>query len=745
MAQALLLASGVATPSLASTLSLHACAPPSQQGNASIATASVVSRSKFVLDRQLLYKSGNIERSRGSGIRRSRLLAVAELQEAATAADQQSAELLSSAVKTLPLNSEIQTLDSSPSYPATLDDAPSFLTGNGGADPEMNIPEPNSSTVLPSVDATVTQTLPAYPAAASSPGIVESGGTGPDVLQGARESIGNPAELTPLQRYEALINRANGGGGKMKLVPVEEDGTSFSFPDSIEAAQEAVRKTFIDIQDAINDSVGSAGNAISNIYENINGSIKISVDSVTGSIKGSVNSVTGLYDNTVDDIQTSVGSSVSKAAGEVADFTSIFRTGTPLNNQLKEVVVVVKGAAGTALEAAEKVLTDVYGTARDSLPPETQSSLSVAEQKAQEISEPLGSFLQQAYGALEEVERALGVDPGNPIIPVILVVGGTLYLGISFWQGRYGGYSGDLMPTSAFDLLKKEGNAVLVDIRPQELRKSEGIPDLRRGLRTRFATVETITVDGSLRSRLKNAKEIDSILTSSVIRNLKTVSPGTKVIVMDNDGSQSKEIARALRRFGVRRRYRVEGGYKAWAAAGLRTKLEGTDTTISILQEDAAEIVEEVKPTPGGVVLVALGLMAGVYAAFEWEKTLQLLGVVGIGQAIYSRANSYESLEDAKADLRLLQKPFRSLGDEILRAVGQVKPGTLQLAISPSTSAVQDRVVQAAAKHGPLASELVEDRESEAEVDVQTSPEISALSPTAEGGPGDSSPPTASE
>lgn len=30
-------------------------------------------------------------------------------------------------------------------------------------------------------------------------------------------------------------------------------------------------------------------------------------------------------------------------------------------------------------------------------------------------------------------------------------------------------------------------------------------------------------MDGSLRSRLKNAKEIDSILTSSVIRNLKTV------------------------------------------------------------------------------------------------------------------------------------------------------------------------------------------------------------------------------
>lgn len=35
----------------------------------------------------------------------------------------------------------------------------------------------------------------------------------------------------------------------------------------------------------------------------------------------------------------------------------------------------------------------------------------------------------QAYDAFEKVERALGVDPENPIIPVFLVVGGTFYLG----------------------------------------------------------------------------------------------------------------------------------------------------------------------------------------------------------------------------------------------------------------------------------------------------------------------------
>ena len=41
------------------------------------------------------------------------------------------------------------------------------------------------------------------------------------------------------------------------------------------------------------------------------------------------------------------------------------------------------------LEAAPKVLTDVYGTDRVNIPPEVQSPLSVAEQKVQEFSGPL--------------------------------------------------------------------------------------------------------------------------------------------------------------------------------------------------------------------------------------------------------------------------------------------------------------------------------------------------------------------
>jgi hypothetical protein len=65
---------------------------------------------------------------------------------------------------------------------------------------------------------------------------------------------------------------------------------------------------------------------------------------------------------------------------------------------------------------------------------------------------------------------------------------------VSYWQARYGGYSGDLKPTSALDLLKKDGNVVLVDIRPQVERENQGVPDLRRGARSRSAIVEIFKV-----------------------------------------------------------------------------------------------------------------------------------------------------------------------------------------------------------------------------------------------------------
>ena len=63
-------------------------------------------------------------------------------------------------------------------------------------------------------------------------------------------------------------------------------------------------------------------------------------------------------------------------------------------------------------------------------------------------------------------------------------------------------------------------------------------------------------------------------------------------------------------------------------------------------------------------------------------------------------------------------RPFAVAKEGIVWVAGQVEPNTLQLATSPSTSDVQDRVVQAAAKHGPLPSEPPDQLESQDEIEL---------------------------
>ena len=49
---------------------------------------------------------------------------------------------------------------------------------------------------------------------------------------------------------------------------------------------------------------------------------------------------------------------------------------------------------------------------------------------------------------------------------------------IFYWQSRYGGYSGDLTPTAALELLKTEGRILLVDIRPEASKLTQMLYDL---------------------------------------------------------------------------------------------------------------------------------------------------------------------------------------------------------------------------------------------------------------------------
>lgn len=79
-----------------------------QKGNASTANASVLLRSKFILGRKPLFKFDSVSLPRGGSGRRSRLLAIAEIDYAVIGAEQQLID--SATISTSPVGSEIEVL-----------------------------------------------------------------------------------------------------------------------------------------------------------------------------------------------------------------------------------------------------------------------------------------------------------------------------------------------------------------------------------------------------------------------------------------------------------------------------------------------------------------------------------------------------------------------------------------------------------------------------------------------------------
>lgn len=56
-----------------------------------------------------------------------------------------------------------------------------------------------------------------------------------------------------------------------------------------------------------------------------------------------------------------------------------------------------------------------------------------------------------------------------------------------YYKGRYGGYAGEASAEKVFDLLTDDDNIFLVDIRPEEQREKEGLPELKLGARYKVA------------------------------------------------------------------------------------------------------------------------------------------------------------------------------------------------------------------------------------------------------------------
>ncbi|KAG4919992.1 hypothetical protein JHK84_048838 [Glycine max] len=515
-----------------------------------------------------------------------------------------------------------------------------------------------------------------------------------------------------------------------------------------------------------NESLVSTKASVGDLVAGINESFSASINKGENALRSSLDTATSFVDSIVKTATKSVDNAFSKA------FSSVDQTGELTNKKLtsfsSELTGVTNKAPAVAIDVLRRTIIVVessltsgasyvvylYGSAKELLPAGIRDTVNVYEDKATEILRPVGSATQRLYMAVYSLEKSLGLDPNDPIIPFVVLLGSSATLWAFYWLWTYGGYSGDLSPKSAFELLAEDANAALID----EMREKYGIPDLRRAARFRYASITPLEVDGSIRKLLKSGRELDDSLIAAIIRNLKMVKDSSRVIVLDADGTRSKGIARSLRKIGLKASlsipaeifsaklliyyikflaqfsfvqrnlgsryvidiktasfnssvcalvvvciaqnpYLVQGGFQSWMQQGLRIKELKPETALSILNEEAEAILEDVSPSPGQLLGYGTVLIAGLYALLEWEKTLQLIGAFGLGLTIYLRVSSYEKSEDLKQDVRLLLSPVRLGAQAFSWAAGKLESNGLGLPTSPSSSDVQNRVLQAAAKH----------------------------------------------
>eukprot|EP00240_Pyramimonas_obovata_P005213 CAMPEP_0118936398 /NCGR_PEP_ID=MMETSP1169-20130426/18732_1 /TAXON_ID=36882 /ORGANISM="Pyramimonas obovata, Strain CCMP722" /LENGTH=425 /DNA_ID=CAMNT_0006879645 /DNA_START=77 /DNA_END=1354 /DNA_ORIENTATION=+ len=131
------------------------------------------------------------------------------------------------------------------------------------------------------------------------------------------------------------------------------------------------------------------------------------------------------------------------------------------------------------------------------------------------------------------------------------------------------GYSGDLTPPQALNMLMENKSAVLVDLRTPDEVAAKGLLDLNKKQAKQVVVCERTTLPGG---QFENINKAEIEVTTVKVASLKIVKKGKSVILLDQSGKQAKSIAKELTSKGYGKVYTVEGGFLSWMNAQLKTK-----------------------------------------------------------------------------------------------------------------------------------------------------------------------------
>jgi len=229
------------------------------------------------------------------------------------------------------------------------------------------------------------------------------------------------------------------------------------FPTTFPSDASEVEDSVARLVDKLGKQVFQAEDALTEAYDKL----RLSAYDALGTWRKTVRDAIGGLKGSVDASRDKAAGGVTDASGALQE--KVAGAGAVAVDVLRKAIV----AAEDSLGSAATFLVYSYRSAKESLPPNVRDLLSTSEEKASQVLRPIGNALQQAYVIVEGVEKNVGLDPSDPIVQLAVVLGGSVTIGTSYWLFTYGGYSGDLSPESALELLKNDDKAVLIDVRPE--------------------------------------------------------------------------------------------------------------------------------------------------------------------------------------------------------------------------------------------------------------------------------------
>jgi hypothetical protein len=420
------------------------------------------------------------------------------------------------------------------------------------------------------------------------------------------------------------------------------------------------------------DTVGGLAGSVGGVADTLKGTVGGAVGGLAGSAAAGAGTALSAAKSQLDTVTAGLGGATSAATSALGQATGAATSATraatdALNSTLGETTGALQAAAAAAAAQAAALSAQVAGSvdaataqALDALPPPARDAL-------------------VAVGGAAAVGAAAAADAAaaHPQAAAVTVAAVGVPTAIAWYRGRYAGYAGELSPASVQQLLA-EGDALLVDVRPEGQREADGTPELKLGARFKVVAFPleeaTAVVAPRVARQAGNAAELKLLVNAALISGLRQVrGPMTKVVIMDRDGGDAaRALARALASVNQPQAFVMTGGFRGWRdAAGLPvSEAAGYTADAGALLADNVEVVVKELSRPANAVVAGAGALLALAAAVNYHTTLEFVGVLGTLLLGVNKALSYSTPQEALDDLSAAAGKLQGLAGAAGQAAG---------------------------------------------------------------------------